>query len=375
MTSIDFLRPRLVGKRFDGGIIPLEVLADLAILGDLFTEVAKWRFLQANPTRTRSPRGFADGVSFVLTDVQDGSAIPVIKLVLASSMLFATESQTYMEQARESVIAAIDAAGHKHPVTEHLPERLLGFFDRLGRNLNEGEAIEFKSPKSNVTARLNKDTRRALLLASSAVTELTDTTSIRGAIPEADQADETFELQVDDGRKIKAPLTTQHREAILAAFNGYTSGQRVLIDGIGRFNRQNRLIGFESIEQVTALDRLDIGGRLDELRGLQPGWLEGHGVPPSAAGLTWLSESFGANFPEDVPSPHLYPTPEGGIRAEWSLDPFELSLDIDLATHMGSWHALNILNQSEDVLSFNLDDSNAWASLAIAIRKMAGGML
>ena len=62
MSTEPFLEPRLVGALFEGHAIPLEVLKDLAVLQDMIVEVAKWKFLQVNPDRKRSPRGFADGI-------------------------------------------------------------------------------------------------------------------------------------------------------------------------------------------------------------------------------------------------------------------------------------------------------------------------
>ena len=73
MDSVEFLRPRLRGSRFDNGEIPLEVLGDLVALGEMVQEVAKWRFLKENPQRQRIPRGFTDSVNLKLTRVERGS--------------------------------------------------------------------------------------------------------------------------------------------------------------------------------------------------------------------------------------------------------------------------------------------------------------
>jgi hypothetical protein len=81
----EFLRPRLVGARFEGGVIPLEVLADLAGLSELLIETAKWKFLEANPGRKRWPRGFTTGIELKLTGIDKGSAIPKIALSIAAT--------------------------------------------------------------------------------------------------------------------------------------------------------------------------------------------------------------------------------------------------------------------------------------------------
>lgn len=373
MTDNEFLRPKLVGRRFEGGVIPLEILGDFAELKELLIEAAKWKFMQANTSRKRSPRGFAKGIELKLTAVEEGSAIPVIALVLSTTTLFPPENATYMQQARDAVIDAIGDAGSKRPI--RLPEHLLAYFDRFGRNLAEEEAIEFRTATTDSVARLDKATRRTLLLASAAIEEMTDTASLRGLIPEADQARRTFEVELSDGRKIRGPLTAQHRETIIDAFNGYSKRQRVLIDGVGRFNRSNRLIGIETIEQVTLLDPLDISARLDEIQNLKPGWLDGDGRVPDAGTLAWLQSAFEEHFPEDIAPPHLYPTPEGNISAEWSLQPLEVSLLIDLANMTADWHALNVDGDTERELCFDLKQASEWIRLSDEIRKLPGGQL
>ncbi len=373
MSEQEFMRPRLTGARFDGHAIPLEVLGDLAVLEEMVIEVAKWKFLQANPGRKRSPRGFTDGVSLRLTGVAEGSAIPVISLLIASAGLFPPNNQIYLEQARDSIIHAIGAAEKNKSITQHLPEEVLNYFDKMGRNLRDGEAIEFTAAGEKTVSRLTKETRRKLLLASSTVKELTEETSVRGLIPEADQDDMSFEIQLFDSRKIRSPMASQHQETILEAFNGYKKGQRVLLQGVGKFNRQNRLQGFESIEHVSILDALDIPARLDELRSLKDGWLDGDGKSPSAEGLDWLSDAFEQRYPEDLVLPHLYPTAQGGVQAEWSLPPFEVSLEIDLVSHTGQWHSLDVQNGIEEGVELDLNNDSSWIQIAKEVKAKAGG--
>ena len=57
------------------------------------------------------------------------------------------------------------------------------------------------------------------------------------------------------------------------------------------------------------LDPLDVPARLDELRGMQDGWLEGDGKAPPHSGLDWLSGAFAKRgYPDDIPLPYTYPT-------------------------------------------------------------------
>ena len=87
---------------------------------------------------------------------------------------------------------------------------------------------------------------------------------------------------------------------------------------------------------------LDVSTRLNELRALSPGWLEGGGTAPPGAGLDWLSAAFQTHFPDELPSPYLYPTEAGGIQAEWQVGAVDMSLEIDLRTHAAHWHSLSL---------------------------------
>src|SRR5271166_1730313 len=110
MSIPDFLRPKLVGKRFEEHSTPLELMGDLAVLEPMIIEVAKWRYLKDNPDRKRSPRNFTDGISLTLTAVQDGSAIATIALTLGIGPLLPPPQQDYFEQARDAIVSAIGAA-------------------------------------------------------------------------------------------------------------------------------------------------------------------------------------------------------------------------------------------------------------------------
>src|SRR5271165_729147 len=87
MEPVEFFKPKMVGGRFEGHAIPLELLRDLAVLEEMVVEVAKWRYLEDNPGRTRSPRGFSEGISLSLAAVGEGSAIATIVLSLVAMAL------------------------------------------------------------------------------------------------------------------------------------------------------------------------------------------------------------------------------------------------------------------------------------------------
>lgn len=372
-VTVEFLKPRLCGGRFEAGGIPLDMLKDLAVLQEMLIEVAKWRFLEENPDRVRSPRGFTDGVELRLSGIEESSVIPVFDLSFETSQpaMLTTQKEVYFQQARDSIIGAIGAAERNESVLSHLPEGSLAYFNRIGRSLHGDEYIEFPSPASTVPIRLTKQTRRQLILTSSSVKEITEEVSLRGTIPEADQHEMTFELQLIQGQKVTGPIPDQHYETILSAFNGYRTNTRVLLQGVGRYNRQNRLVGMESVEHIALLDPLDVPARLDEFRELRDGWLEGGGQAPNHDGLDWLAASFDQRFPSDLPLPYLFPTEDGGVQAEWAIGAHSVSLDVNLLDHRAEWHRMNLLTDEDDVRDIDLESHDDWAWLSNEIHEMS----
>ena len=119
--------------------------------------------------------------------------------------------------------------------------------------------------------------------------------------------------------------------------------------------------------QAAPLDPLDIGVQLDDLRKLEDGWLENDGKAPCEKGLDWLEEAFRLHYTGKAPPPYIYPTPEGGISAEWDIKPFGISLEINLATKHGEWHSINLETHISDTEDINLTDEQGWQWLVNAI--------
>ena len=373
MSDPAFLRPQLIGERFDGHAIPLEILKDLAVLEELIVEVAKLEFLKEHPGRRRSPRGFTEGITLKLTGVEEGSAVPLIGLYSEAETLLPPKNRHYFERARDRVIRTIAAAEHRQDVTDVLPEKMLTYFDRIGRSLKNGERMVFAAPGRDVRAALTKETRRRLVLASSDVMELTDDVSVRGAVPGIDQDAMTIQIQLSDGRKIKAPIAPQHLDVTLEAVNGYKKGLRVLFQGVGRFDRGDRLLGFECIEHMGLVDPLDVAAQIDELRRLKDGWLDGQGTAPASVGLDWLNDAFNRHYPDDLPLPHLYPTDPGGVQAEWTMGPREITLEVDLDRHCGYLHVLHAEDDADEERDIELGGEAGWRELAGLISSLSGG--
>lgn len=371
MTSAEFLRPKLHGLRFADGEIPLEFLGDLVALQEMVLEVAKWRFLEDNPTRSRAPRGFKDEVHLTLAKLEKGSVTPVINLSADSplTLLALIPYQKYLNEAAKHIIQSIAAQEEPtQPIANgSLPRKYYAYYDRIGRSLRGEEFIELSSPASDISGKLNQEKRRRLLEVSR-IQEHTQQVSLRGSVPEADQDKMTFVLQTVRHNRVSGPIPEQLLDSIIEAFNGYRDGVRVLIHGVGKYSQQNRLLRLESVESISDIDALDVPARLDEFRGLPNGWLEGSGWAPDHLGLDWLSEEFDRRVPSGISLPFTYPTEEGGIRMEWSHENNAMILEIDLRSRRGDWLWFDRGSEAETEKELNLEDSADWEWLITEIR-------
>lgn len=161
-----------------------------------------------------------------------------------------------------------------------------------------------------------------------------------------------------------------HPAAIVEAVAHYRDGQKVRMDASGRFNRSKKIQSIDTVEHINLLETLDAGARLDELKLLRDGWLDGNGTAPPHSALDWLATAFHRLFPDDLPSPYLYPTAAGGVRAEWSLGTHEASLDIDVLKRHGEWHSLNMSNDAEATDAYALQTPDEWNRLADRLRQL-----
>lgn len=360
----EFLKPKLVGRRFDEHTLPLEVLRDFAALEEMIIEVAKREYLAVHPKRLRTPKGFTKQLELHLSAVEPGSAIPVI--VLAFAGLF--PDADYFDRAKDKIVETIASAEMQQAPS--LPPELLRYFDRFGRSLREGEAIEF-ARSNGQSATLTPQLRERLLRASQAE-EWTEEVTLKGRIPEVDQSDLTFEVELRDGTKLRAPLAEHLRSTVLEASVGYRDNLLVSVQGIVKRDRADRLKSFETVEHITTLDPLDIETRLEELSELKDGWLNGKGKAPDSDALRALTHKFERFFDTELPLPYIYPTPDGGIQAEWTIGGTEISLEIELPSQQAFYQALNIHTGKEEDLELRLADGEQWKQLNAALKAVQG---
>ena len=360
MTEFDLLSPTLEGARFRDHSIPLEFLKDLAVFEEFVISVAKAEWLRDND-RHRTPPGFMKGVEVKLKQINSGSAIPVLVAIVTTATALIPQ-QVYLERARDRIIEAVAAAESNGNVSEHLTPRMLTYFDRFGRGLREGESISFHRDGGRTPARLTPETRQKLVLSVQDVEAITKETRLLGTVVNTSDNEKTFTVQRADGQYVMALLTSTFRSVILDAQKESIGGIRVAVHGIGQYNRGNRLIRIESVDDVVTLDPLDVTARFEEFKLLRAGWLNGNdGKHLDSTLLDELAELFSLNYSSDLPLPYSFPTAQGGVQFEWRIGKASPEIEIHLESFQGEW-------LGDDEATLDLITDEGWANLVGRIK-------
>lgn len=363
--SKEFLAPKLNGSRFEDHTLPLNLFEDFTALEELIFEVAKQIYLEENPQRQRVPKGFTDDINLKLVGIEKGSAIP--KILLVSTIVGNTllpnipqDSVNYIEKSRDRVIEVISQAQSGDVNPDLLDQKYLNYFNRIGRNLQDGESMDF-APGSLKTAILNKTIRKKILLSRSEKIEYSEPISGNAAVSLVDKDTQMFMLNIN-GTRVSCPIDDSFRDVIYAAFFEYEKNTLVAVKAIGIYNDQDKLVRIENIESMDILDPFDVNVRLTELSKMTDNWYEGTGKRPSPTALKAFAEYFNNYYGNNLPLPSIFPTVEGNIQMEWSLSNSSIMLEVFLNNFQGVY--LNASNGEiidEDLM--NLENQTGWSSL------------
>ena len=126
----------------------------------------------------------------------------------------------------------------------------------------------------------------------------------------------------------------------------------------------------DTVEHGIPVNPLDFAVRIEELKLLKRGWLDGKGEALDPTKLDWVVEAFQNYFAGDAKLPYLFPTPEGNLLAEWLLGDNSVSLEIDLSTGQADWHILNLTSSGEETKVLDLSKPDSWEWLSNAVKEM-----
>lgn len=365
-----FVAHRLIGARFEGHAIPVDVLSDIAVYKELVVAVASELFFKENPKRQRLPKNFVDGFALVLRNIEEGSAVAGLDRPRKAprsgqqTMLLDSDSAgDVFERARDLVHDAIQSASGGNALPAAFPLTALSLFNGFGRHLKDDETIEISAP-DGVAASYNRAVRKKLVLRQEHSYE--DDIDVVGRIVRFDWERMSFELAVDD-RRIPGKLDNvrEGNLAVMRVAGAHGDKVAVRVAGVGAKDSQDTLVRIVRIDDVSYAEdekireQLDIKARLAVLAELATGWFDGDGAALDRRGLKWLSELLSSLDLDGMPRPYLYPNPDGRVRAEWTFLDAEVVADIDLGDHrveLLGVHARSLASREDSMV---LDDDAA----------------
>lgn len=377
-TEKIFLTPKLEGHRFDDHTLPVSMLEDFSAFEELVFELAKKIYLEKNPSRKRVPKGFTENVYLKLSSIEEGSTIPKILIAAITSLttptipMQNTENFSYFELAREKVFELVENVNAGKSI--EIETKFLNYFNRIGKNLEEGETIDFlNEPSSSRNIKFNKNTRRKILLSRNENLEYSEKIKENILIPSIDKKNQIFKIEIN-GNIIECPFTKDFQDTILTAFQEYENKTLVSIKATGVFNENNKLIHIEDIESMDILDPFDISVRLSELSNLEDKWYDGiDGKALNNEKLELFKNYFENYYNNDLTLPAIFPTINGDIVLEWKKDKNEISLDVNLSNFNSTlfyFEMENDGNDFEEQLDLNVEQN--WVSLNSLITKYIG---
>ncbi|MBT2130634.1 hypothetical protein [Aliiroseovarius lamellibrachiae] len=324
---------RYIGERFQGARLPLDVLADLPALRDLIAALAKQEFRQKNPDRKRVPQGFDKSISFSLTDIEDGSAVPVFKLEseVAQQNLpnIGDGMEEIVSRAYKRVAAIVDdAANDIYP--QALPDDAIRALSKLGANIQDAEKIELQGTAGadgNVVF-LDAYRRKNLL------THIRETYTIEfegiGELTGVDATHNTIQIKTEQHGEMRLQLDgvsmpAEQFDGNLFSFVEFSAS--IALDAHDDFK------GVEAVHSVDLIrphdeEVLRCVRRLQELSKIEKGWLgPDHGerlvhlAGTRAMQLVFMRANFARWF-------KIFPTEDGGLSIEFDHEEWSYAVEI-----------------------------------------------
>jgi len=314
-----FLRVTFGGGRFAAHVMPVDALAELVTLQQVVLELARAEFKRRNPDRVRVPRGFAQAARLDLAatepncftasltreapPVLPGMDPAIVDVVVAS---------------RDAVVSVLEgvAAGRE---PGELPAKARRLLARMGDRLGADEWIEIRMKPDTTAARVDASTRAKLSTLLHAPLE--QVTDLDGEVEQFSDESEVIVLRLRDRRTVSLRFDRAQRAEVLDALTRRPA-VRVQARARVQWGPSPRVLEVESFEVVDHERWPDIERlwqRIEQLAGVPEGWLNGAGEAPSDAVLAQAREVLARLLVDhaEVPRPKVFPTPDGGLQAEW----------------------------------------------------------
>ena len=320
---------RYVGSRFNGARLPVEVLSDLPAFKDLLVSYAKDNWRASNVDKKRIPKGFDKSISLDLIAIENGSAMPKLEwnrdIAQVTLPGFEDELETSVKSSFDDFIKLIDDAGRNN-FPKVLSSETIRALNKLGSGLKEHEKIEFVGSQGHDGNVVYLDTVRRKDL----ITHVRETYELRyEGIGELLGSNADGNIEVDTKEYGKFFITVGSERA--KEFDGsmYSSVQfslQIALDNNDKFKNVIGVFDVDLIDTELSDNVLKCKIRLDELRQLPEGWLDGAGKKIDENALS-TAEKFLMKRPALADKYRIFPMETGGVLFEFETDGWDLSVE------------------------------------------------
>lgn len=347
---------RMVGGRYELSGLPASTASELFHYERLIKAVAHALYLKANPRRKRVPKGFDKGFSLRITDVRDGSVVPVLERAEEEATGQAgilvpdwfDESRRLINDALRSISSPAGGLPAGFPV------ETLKDFAHFGRTLRAEERFELSAIDEAVPGIVDRTSRRKLA-ALADMHSLEVEQVVVGQVTGLRSEPQEFDFRLPEKRirgKYQDPTTWEH----LRQFQGF--GDRaplVALSALAVCQLDGELVRIEDVYSLEAALPKQWADRIAELAALQTGWLEEDTPAISTTSLDAIETLLLALMDEGIGRPGIFPTVEGEVQLEWVTD----LCDVQVRTTAHDTYELDVmqLETGEDAQSvFEIND-------------------
>jgi hypothetical protein len=311
-----FLELTFNGDRFTTHAIPVDVLAELSTVQALIERVARALFLDRNPERSRVPRGFFDASQLYLIASEANCFTALLDRPVSGTMASADAAGLF-DSARDLSLEALHAASDGRPLPHAFPRDALDALGAIGRRLGDDESLSVRG--NGVVARVTQTSRT--YLAKLAGSDLETVSTLEGEVEELDDTGRSFSLRTRNGQQLVVTYNPVHRAILVEALR-LRPAVRIRVRGpivLSTIPRMRAVEALESIEAERAADVLKLWERLDSFRGVTEGWLLGEGLATKDESMALARQILARLLADNaqVARPKVFPTPTGGVQAEW----------------------------------------------------------
>ena len=312
-----FLDLTFDGGRFLDHSIPVEVLSELGTVQHLVLRVARHLFLTAHPTRKRVPRGFVDAAQLHL--ISSEANCFTAHLDRSTEIV---EGSEFLASGRDLAIRALGAASTGEGLPGDFPPDALELLAALGSKLDDDEfLLVARSANDSLSARVDQSTRAKLAALIKRPLERAE--SLDGEVEQMDDLAHRYVLRTRDGKRIEVPFEMAQRDSVVLALQ-WRPITRVRVSGKLVFANPPRMKNVEDLELIDDERAPEIQvawTRIESFDDIRDGWFSGEGLAPSAHATSVAKMVLARLLIENptLPRPQIYPTPLGGVQAEWVL--------------------------------------------------------